>query len=112
MRRVTTPHYHKLVTHYFTRVERPTDIPEQRAYALLALLDDAELRDIVPCYPSGRLDAFVDLGNPMKGVNLFPYLQRYREGRALRAVGPSEWLELSRTVGEVAKPARWPHEVY
>ena len=85
--------------------------PEQRAYALLALLDDAEMRDIVPCYPSGRLDAFVDLGNPMKGVNLFPYLQRYREGRALRAVGPSEWLELSRTAAEVTRPARWPHEV-
>ena len=75
------------------------------------LLNNAELRNSVACYPSGRFDAFVDLGNPMKGVNVLPYLQRYREGRALRAVGPSGLLELSRTVGEVAYPARWPHEV-
>jgi hypothetical protein len=26
--------------------------------------------------PSGRFDALVDMGNPMKGINLFPYLRR------------------------------------
>ena len=26
--------------------------------------------------PSGRFDALVDMGNPMKGTILFPYLQR------------------------------------
>jgi hypothetical protein len=61
--------------------------------------------------PSGRFDALVDMGNPMKGINLFPYLRRHVEGRALRAVGPSASLELSRTVSEAAKPRRWPREV-
>jgi hypothetical protein len=62
-------------------------------------------------YPSGRFDAFVDMGNPMKGINLFPYLRRRVEGRALRAMGPFEALELSRTVCETAAPRRWPREV-
>ena len=61
--------------------------------------------------PSGRFDALVDMGNPMKGINLFPYLRRHVEGRALRAVGPSASLELSRTVCEAALPRRWPREV-
>ena len=60
---------------------------------------------------SGRFDAFIDMGNPMKGVNLFPYLRRRVEGRALRAMGPTEKLELSRTVCEVVVPIRWPREV-
>ena len=30
--------------------------------------------------PSGRFDALVDMGNPMKGINLFPYLRRRVEG--------------------------------
>jgi hypothetical protein len=51
------------------------------------------------------------MGNPRKGMNVLPYLQRRREGRALRAVGPSALLELSRTVGEITRPARWPFEV-
>ncbi len=62
--------------------------------------------------PSGRFDALVDMGNPMKGINLFPYLRRRREGRALRAVGPAVSLELSRTVCEAALPRRWPQEVF
>ena len=61
--------------------------------------------------PSGRVDSFVDMGNPMKGINLFPFLQRTLEGRALRAVGPANVLEISRTVGETAVPRRWPREV-
>ena len=61
--------------------------------------------------PSGRFDAFVDMGNPMKGINLFPYLRRRVEGRALRAMGPFEALELSRTVCEAVAPRRWPQEV-
>ncbi len=61
--------------------------------------------------PSGRFDALVDMGNPMKGINLFPYLRRRQEGRALRAVGPAASLELSRTVSEAARPRRWPREV-
>ena len=61
--------------------------------------------------PSGRFDAFVDMGNPMKGINLFPYLRRRQEGRALRAVGPVASLEMSRTVSEVALPRRCPPEV-
>ena len=61
--------------------------------------------------PSGRFDALVDMGNPMKGINLFPYLRRRVEGRALRAVGPAASLELSRTVSEAALPRRWPREV-
>ena len=61
--------------------------------------------------PSGRFDALVDMGNPMKGINLFPFLERSLEGRALAAMGPSGCLELSRTVREESKPARWPREV-
>jgi hypothetical protein len=62
--------------------------------------------------PSGRFDALVDMGNPMKGINLFPYLRRRVEGRALGAVGPTAVLELSRTVREAAMPRRWPREVF
>jgi hypothetical protein len=61
--------------------------------------------------PSGRFDALVDMGNPMKGINLFPYLRRRVEGRALGAIGPTAVLELSRTVREAALPRRWPREV-
>ncbi len=61
--------------------------------------------------PSGRFDSFVDMGNPKKGINLFPYLRRRVEGRALGALGPSAVLELSRSVREAAIPRRWPHEV-
>ena len=61
--------------------------------------------------PSGRFDALVDMGNPMKGINLFPYLRRRVEGRALGAIGPTTVLELSRTVREAAMPRRWPREV-
>ena len=61
--------------------------------------------------PSGRFDALVDMGNPMKGINLFSYLRRHVEGRSLRAVGPAASLELSRTVCEAASPRRWPREV-
>ena len=62
--------------------------------------------------PSGRFDALVDMGNPMKGINLFPYLRRRVEGRALGAMGPTTVLELSRTVREAALPRRWPREVF
>ena len=62
--------------------------------------------------PSGRFDALVDMGNPMKGINLFPYLRRRVEGRALGALGPAAVLELSRTVREAALPRRWPREVF
>ena len=62
--------------------------------------------------PSGRFDALVDMGNPMKGTNLFPYLRRRVEGRALGAMGPAAVLELSRTVREAAMPRRWPREVF
>jgi hypothetical protein len=61
--------------------------------------------------PSGRFDALVDMGNPMKGINLFPYLHRRVEGRSLKAMGPVASLELSRTVCEVVLPRRWPREV-
>ncbi len=60
---------------------------------------------------SGRFDSFVDMGNPMKGINIFPYLRRRVEGRALGALGPAAVLELSRTVREAALPRRWPREV-
>jgi hypothetical protein len=63
-------------------------------------------------HPSGRFDAFVDMGNPMKGINLFPYLRRRVEGRALGALGPAAVLELSRTVREAVTPRRWPREVF
>ena len=62
-------------------------------------------------HPSGRFDGFIDMGNPMKGINIFPYLRRRVEGRVLAALGPSLVLELSRTVCEVARPRRWPSEV-
>ncbi len=62
--------------------------------------------------PSGRFDALVDMGNPMKGINLFPYLRRRVEGRALGAIGPAAVLELSRTVREPARHRRWPREVF
>ena len=62
-------------------------------------------------HPSGRFDALVDMGNPMKGVILFPYLQRRVEGRALRAMAPAATLELCRTVAEAVVPRRWPREV-
>jgi hypothetical protein len=61
--------------------------------------------------PSGRFDALVDMGNPMKGVILFPFLQRRVEGRALRAMAPAATLELCRTVAEAVVPRRWPREV-
>ena len=61
--------------------------------------------------PSGRFDALVDMGNPMKGIILFPYLQRREDGRALRAMAPAPSLELCRTVAEVVLPRRWPREV-
>ncbi len=61
--------------------------------------------------PSGRFDAFVDMGNPMKGINLFPYLERRLEGRALFAVGPAAELELARTVSDEGGPRRWFSEV-
>ena len=62
--------------------------------------------------PSGRFDALVDMGNPMKGINLFPFLRRRVEGRALGALGPTAVLEMSRTVREAAMPRRWPREVF
>ncbi len=62
--------------------------------------------------PSGRFDDLVDMGNPMKGINLFPYLRRRVEGRALGALGPAAVLELSRTVREATVPRRWPREVF
>ena len=62
--------------------------------------------------PSGRFDALVDMGNPMKGIILFPYLRRRVEGRALGAVGPIAVLELSRTAREAVMPRRWPREVF
>ncbi len=61
---------------------------------------------------SGRFDALVDMGNPMKGINLFPYLRRRVEGRALGALGPTTVLELSRTVRDAVMPRRWPREVF
>jgi hypothetical protein len=85
-----------------TTRRRPSDIPVATAAAATAPL----------ARPSGRFDAFVDMGNPMKGINLFPYLRRRVEGRALRAMGPCEGLELSRTVCEAAAPRRWPREVF
>jgi len=33
--------------------------------------------------PTGRFDAIVDMGNPMKGINIFPWLQRCIEGRVI-----------------------------
>ncbi len=65
-----------------------------------------------PLARSGRFDTLVDMGNPMKGINLFPYLRRRVEGRALGALGPAAALELSRTVREAATPRRWPREVF
>jgi hypothetical protein len=61
--------------------------------------------------PSGRFDALIDMGNPMKGINILPFLRRSLEGRALKAMGPFEVLELSRTICEEAAPRRWPRKV-
>ena len=61
--------------------------------------------------PSGRFDALVDMGNPMKGAVLFPYLRRRVEGRALGGVGPVADLEVARTTREVSVIRRWPREV-
>ena len=98
---------HALFITYFALVDRPADGHEARATALAAFLDDPASRA-----PSGRLDALVDLGNPMKGTALFPFLQRRVEGRALAGCGPHALVELSRTAGEEgSRPARWPHEV-
>ena len=57
--------------------------------------------------PSGRFDDLVDMGNPMKGAILFPFLQRRVEGRALRATGPFEALELSRTAEGIGSLYKW-----
>jgi hypothetical protein len=61
--------------------------------------------------PSGRFDALIDMGNPLKGVVVFPFLSRYKEGRALRAMGPAECLEMSRTAGEHGTKWQWPQTV-
>jgi hypothetical protein len=68
-------------------------------------------RRTTPVPPSGRFDALVDMGNPMKGVIIFPFLQRRVEGRALRAMAPASSLELCRTVAEAVVPRRWPRDV-
>lgn len=57
--------------------------------------------------PSGRFDALVDLGNPMKGINLFPYLLCCVEGRPLAALNPRHCEEICRTVCENTTPKRW-----
>ena len=72
---------HTLLVDYFTSVDRPTDGPVARATALAAFLDGP-----ASGAPSGRLDALVDLGNPMKGAALFPFLRRRVEGRALAGI--------------------------
>jgi hypothetical protein len=129
---LTVDQRHDLLVRYFAQHDRPTDTPEQRATALGAWLDAAVLaipaarlddvlitmaadtpasRRQTVLRPSGRFDALVDMGNPMKGINLFPYLKRHVEGRALKAIGPVAVLELSRTVCEVVMPRRWPREV-
>ncbi len=46
--------------------------------------------------PSGRFDALVDMGNPLKGIAVFPFLSRFKEGRAFRAVGPAAEIEICR----------------
>jgi hypothetical protein len=58
-----------------------------------------------------RFETFADLGNPMKGINLFPFLKRSVEGRALHAVGPERLVEMCRVVAEDVEPPRWPIEV-
>ena len=63
----------------FKSVRTVVAVPD-RSGALMPLID--------VLHPSGRFDALVDTGNPMKGTNLFPFLPRHVEGRALRAVGP------------------------
>jgi hypothetical protein len=92
-----------------------TDTPTTRrkTVRIVAAVPDAGrvMRLIDVLRPSGRFDALVDMGNPMKGINLFPYLRRHVEGRALRAVGPAASLELSRTVSEAVLPRRWPRQV-
>ena len=73
------------------------------------------MEDPLMCFcrhmPSGRLDALIDMGNPMKGIVVFPYLERWSDGRALRAVGPEQHVELSRTVARIVYPPCWPTEV-
>ncbi len=86
----------------FKSVRTVVAVPD-RSGALMPLID--------VLHPSGRFDALVDTGNPMKGTNLFPFLPRHVEGRALRAVGPMVSLELSRTVPESVLPRRWPRQV-
>jgi hypothetical protein len=56
---------------------------------LTRLVEEFLVEDL---HPSGRFDALVDMGNPMKGVMLFPYLHRRVEGRALRAMAPAATL--------------------
>ena len=57
--------------------------------------------------PSGRFDALVDMGNPLKGITVLPYLERREEGRALAALGPAAALELSRTAQEIGTAYKW-----
>jgi hypothetical protein len=50
----------------------------------------------------------------MKGVILFPFLQRRVEGRALRAMAPAATVGVvpaAGTVAEAVVPRRWPREV-
>ena len=95
-------------------IAAPHDMPPNRCKLIrVAAVPDIGL---VSCLvevlrPSGRFDALVDMGNPVKGVILFPYLQRRVEGRALRAMAPAASLELCRTVAEAVVPRRWPGEV-
>ncbi len=58
--------------------------------------------------PSGRFDTLVDMGNPLKGIVIFPFMSRRKDGRALRAVGPAASVEISRTAGEENTAWRWP----
>ncbi len=62
-------------------------------------------------HPSGRFDALVDMGNPLKGIVIFPFLSRRKEGRAMRAVGPAALVEISRTAGEKNTAWRWPRDL-
>ena len=95
---------HKNMSHATRRraANVPVAVPIATAIAAAAPLE----------HPSGRFDDLIDMGNPMKGINLFPYLRRHAEGRALGALGPAAVLELSRTVREAVMPRRWPREVF
>ena len=90
-----------------------TPLNRRKVIRIVAAVPDIGLvsRLVEVLRPSGRFDALVDMGNPMKGVILFPYLQRRVEGRALRAMAPAASLELCRTVAEAVVPRRWPREV-